>query len=144
MSDRPTVSTVAGQKGDGVDLRTYLERIMDERDQRYENRFKAQETQRQSEMAGAKELTKAAFDSAKEAITKSEAAQSAYNARSNEFRQALDDQNRIQLPRVEADARFKALDDKIEELKKGTLRTVISASAIALSVITLLVMYFKK
>lgn len=166
MSNRPTASLTENEAGkDTVGLRVYLERIIDERDQRYEDRFKAQEAHLTFALEAAKELTGAAFSAAKEAVAKSEIAQSAYNQRSNEFRQSLDDQNKIQMPRVEADGKFKTLDDKveevrkgtrldadiryksiddkIEELRKGTLRTVLSAAAIALSIITLLVMYFK-
>ncbi len=48
------------------------------------------------------------------AVNKAEAAQSAYNARSNEFRAALDDQAKQMLSRVEADMRFKDMAAHIE------------------------------
>jgi hypothetical protein len=67
-----------------------------------------------------------AFEASEKAITKAESAQKEYNARSNEFRQALDDQNKTMLPRSEAEARFKELRNLldgqsglVEELRRG-------------------------
>lgn len=58
--------------------------------------------------------TEAAFVASEKAITKAETAQTAYNARSNEFRAALDDQNKTFMPRIEADGRFKVLQDLLD------------------------------
>jgi len=111
-----------------VRLREYLERIMDERDRRYEDRFKAQETAVYAALAAQEKLTNAAFASSEKAIVKAEDAQRDYNVRSNEFRGQLDDQNKVMsnemLRRAEAEQRFDAQDEKIDEIKKdvGGLR----------------------
>jgi hypothetical protein len=53
----------------------------------------------------------------KESAAVATEAQSAYNARSNEFRSALDDANKQNMPRTEADGKFKATDEKINRLE---------------------------
>jgi hypothetical protein len=103
--------------GDGVTLREFLLRIMDERDHRYEDRFKAQETAVSSALAAQKELTSAAFAASEKAIVKAEAAQTSYNERSNEFRGQLDDQAKLLMPRTEADARFVSFEEKLASVK---------------------------
>ncbi len=102
---------------DGVSLREFLERVMDERDRRYEDRFKAQETAVSSALAAQKELTSAAFAASEKAIVKAEAAQTSYNERSNEFRGQLDDQAKTLIPRTEADARFFSFEEKLSTLR---------------------------
>jgi len=94
---------------------TDLRELLDERDRRYESRFAAQERAADAALAAQKELTSAAFASAEKAILKAEEAQRAYNERSNEFRDALDDQNKRMLPRTEAEAQLAALDNKIAD-----------------------------
>jgi hypothetical protein len=137
------------------------DRLYDERDRRYEDRFKGAEDKVALALSAQKELNNVVQAAADRAILKSEEAQRAYNERSNEFRQSLDDQNKTQLPRTEADSRFnavnskiddrfKTLDNKIEDLKSGRTKqgnfevsTVISLLAIALSLTAVLVMIFK-
>lgn len=58
------------------------------------------------------------FASSKDAVQKAETAQQAYNVRSNEFRDALNDANKANLSRLEAEARFKIYDEKIDDLKE--------------------------
>ncbi len=107
-----------------VDLREYfslwltrLEGFYEERDRRYEDRFKAQETAVAAALAAAEKLTAAAFAASKEAIYKAEQAQTAYNASHNDLTRKMDSQNREMLPRPEADSRFKAQDERIEDIK---------------------------
>lgn len=64
----------------------------------------------------------AAFKASEKAIEKSETAQTAYNARSNEFRAALDDQSKTFLPRAEADVSFKQLREQITTLQQSDSR----------------------
>lgn len=85
----PNLREITAQLDDFKDL-------MNERDKRYDDRFKAQE----------------------KAVEKAENAQRDYNIKTNEFRQALDDANKNNLSRQEANATFKSQDDKHEELKK--------------------------
>jgi hypothetical protein len=85
-----------------------------ERDIRYEQRFAAQER----------------------AVEKSETAQRDYNAKSNEFRAALDDSNKDKIGRQEFDARLNAVNEKIDGLtesrSKSEGRSGGSAATIAL------------
>ncbi len=102
-----------------------------ERDRRYEARFTAADAAVATALIAQKEAVAAAFVSSKEAIIKAEAAQAAYNNRSNEFRASLDDANKSNIPRPEADSRFRALEEKIEELKKQLNVVQIGAGATA-------------
>jgi hypothetical protein len=94
-----------------------LEIRADERNKRYEDRFKANETAVAAALAAQKEAVAVAFLTSERAILKAETAQTAYNERSNEFRQALDDQTKLQLSRTEAFQGFKTQDDKLEDIK---------------------------
>ena len=51
----------------------------------------------------------------KEAVTKAEESQRAYNERSNEFRAALEDSNKRMLPKAEYDTRHAALEGNIKQ-----------------------------
>jgi hypothetical protein len=51
----------------------------------------------------------------KEAVTKAEESQRAYNERSNEFRAALEDSNKRMLPKAEYDTRHAALEANIKQ-----------------------------
>jgi ABC-type Na+ efflux pump permease subunit len=95
------------------------EKLNIERDRRYEERFKAAEEAVKAALVAAKELTAAAFASSEKAIVKAEDAQKSYNERTNELRGALNDQNKTLLPRNEADTRFAAIEEKVEEAKTG-------------------------
>lgn len=84
-----------------------LRDLFEERDRRYEDRFRAQD-----------EKTTLALTASKEAIGKAETATEKRFESVNEFRGTLSDQARLQLPRAEADERFKNMADKLEELKR--------------------------
>jgi len=110
--------------GDKINLREFftlwierLEETLEERDRRYEDRFKAQETAVANAFAAQKELTNSVFNSSEKAISKAESAQSEYNLRSNEFRGQLDDQAKRLMSRDEALGRFEAIDHRISEIK---------------------------
>jgi hypothetical protein len=115
---KKTGSVSRGEFNDEVSSREYLERIMDERDRRYEDKFRAQDTAVAAALSAQEKLTQAAFVASKEAIGKAETAQLAYNERSNEFRQSLDDQAKrvdtTMMSRNEATGKFQALDTRIE------------------------------
>jgi len=81
-----------------VPLKDYLERIIDEKDMAVKAALASQE-----------KAVAAAFHASEKAIEKAETAQTAYNARSNEFRAAIDDQSKLLLTRTEADVRFQQL-----------------------------------
>ena len=95
-----------------------LETFYEERDRRYEDRFKAQETAVAAALASSEKLTGAAFAASKEAIVKAETAQTTYNTSHNDLTRKMDEQYKQMMPRPESDAKFEARDEKIEELKK--------------------------
>jgi hypothetical protein len=101
---------VTGDERDDV-LATKLDslrEIVDERDRRYEERFKAMD-----------EKTGLALTSSEKAVAKAEMATEKRFDSVNEFRGQLKDQAATLLTRVEADARFKGLEEKIENFKAG-------------------------
>jgi len=106
-------------------LREFVERIMDERDRAYQERFraleasvdyrfKASEVAVNAALAAQEKATAAAFLASEKAIVKAEDAQRDYNVRSNEFRGQLDDQAKTLMPRPETQSIFKALEERIE------------------------------
>jgi|ERR1039458_6387722 hypothetical protein len=74
-------------------------------------------------MAAADKATQSAFAASEKAIAKAEQAQSDYNARSNEFRSSLDDQNKLMsntmIGRPEWSNANEDVKRKIEELGIG-------------------------
>jgi len=86
--------------------------IMDERDVRYEQRFKAMD-----------EKTSLALTASEKAVAKAEIATEKRFDSVNEFRGQLKDQAATLVPRAEADSRFRGLEEKIESLKTGGVAT---------------------
>jgi chromosome segregation ATPase len=84
-----------------------LAQVADERDRRYEERFKAMD-----------EKTSLALTASEKAVSKAEMATEKRFDSVNEFRGSLKDQAATLMPREEADAKFKALESKIDEMKK--------------------------
>jgi hypothetical protein len=72
--------------------------IMDERDRRYEDRFTAMD-----------EKTGLALTSSEKAVTKAEIAQEKRFDNTNEWRAAMQDRDRNQMPRIEIEQRFSSL-----------------------------------
>jgi hypothetical protein len=85
-----------------------LQTVMDERDIRYEQRFKAMD-----------EKTSLALTASEKAVAKAEIATEKRFDSVNEFRGQLKDQAATLVPRAEADSRFKGLEEKIESLKSS-------------------------
>jgi hypothetical protein len=77
---------------------TSLREVVDERDRRYEDRFTAMD-----------EKTGLALTSSEKAVTKAEVAQEKRFDNTNEWRAAMQDRDRNQMPRVEIEQRFQAL-----------------------------------
>jgi chromosome segregation ATPase len=84
-----------------------LSTVIDERDHRYEDRFKAMD-----------EKTGLALTSSKEAVAKAETATEKRFDAVNEFRGTLSDQAANLLPRAEAGAKFSSYDEKFDDMKK--------------------------
>jgi len=88
-------------------------------------------------MTAAEKATAAAFASAEKAVQKAEVAQTAYNERSNEFRAALDDAQKLMISRPEFTQTIAGVQEKIEltrrellELREWRSNTVGSVSAL--------------
>lgn len=75
-----------------------LEDLSKERDRRYEDRFKAMD-----------EKTSLALNASEKAVTKAEVAQEKRFDNTNEWRAAMQDRDRNQMPRVEIEQRFSAM-----------------------------------
>jgi len=101
------------------ELREALEEKLDERDRRYEDRFTAQERAVTAALSATEKSTSAAFNSSEKAITKSETSQTVYNANHNDLSRKMEAQYKEMLPRSEADSKFKALDEKIADLRES-------------------------
>jgi len=91
----------------------HLRDLVDERDRRYQERDDARRVAVDAALSAAKEQTASSFVASEKAIVKAETAQSEYNIRSNEFRNALDDQAKRLASRTELDAIKSALEEKI-------------------------------
>ena len=91
-----------------------FEKLMEERDRRYEERFHASEKAAETALVAQQKSTDAAFKSAQTAIDKAEQAQAAYNARSNEFRAALEDANKNNISKSEYNAGHASLVDRVD------------------------------
>jgi chromosome segregation ATPase len=114
--------------GDLVDLREYFERVLSERHQYYETKFRdaevavsaalvAQQTATAAALAAQEKATQSAFVASEKAIDKSEQAQTAYNAKSNEFRGQLDDQAKTFMARSEVNSLVKGLEIQLSTLR---------------------------
>lgn len=78
----------------------------------------AQEKAVSAALAAAEKAVNAAFLAAQTAVDKAEAAQTAYNLRSNEFRAALDDAQKTFMPRTEASAEALRSAERLDDLKR--------------------------
>src|ERR1700733_15239409 len=77
-----------------------------------------------SAMVAAKEAVQAALVSAKEAVNKAESANERRFESVNEFRASLADKARLQMPRLECEALFKGMGEKMETSSKQTIARV--------------------
>jgi hypothetical protein len=96
-----------------IPLREYLERVIDEKDKQYDTRARAAEIAVQAALLAQKEQVAAAFLASEKAIVKAEEAQKAYNVAHNDLSHKMDEQNKATIPRLEAMAMLKAMDDKL-------------------------------
>src|ERR1700721_606338 len=95
--------------------------VADERDRRYEERFRAMD-----------EKTSLALNASEKAVTKAEVAQEKRFENTKEWRAAMQDRDRNQMPRIEVEQRFSALTSNMR-WGAGIAVTIIVA---------LLAMYF--
>lgn len=105
-----------------------LHRLLDAADRRYEQRFELQEkaitvalTSQEkavlAALASVREQTKDRFESSEKAIVKAEDKQNAYNTAHNDLVRKMDDQSKATMPRTENESRFKAMEDKINDMR---------------------------
>ena len=85
-------------------------------DLRYEQRFRAQETAMGAAFAAQEKAIAAALAAVKEATERFAAAFESRMANTNEWRQSVDDKDRLFMPRKEAEAISEALKEKIDTL----------------------------
>lgn len=96
-----------------INIREYLERLIEERDRLYNIRFQAAETAFNAALTAQEKAVSAAFLASEKAIVKAEQAQKDYNERTNELRASMSDQAERLMSRPEALSMFKAFEDKI-------------------------------
>ena len=111
-----------------------FKKLMDERDRRYQEHFRAMD-----------EKTSLALTGSDKALTKAEISTEKRFDAVNEFRGQLKDQAATLLPRAEADTKFSAIEEKIEEMKKEAhvqkqfdIRTLLSILALIASIAAIL------
>jgi hypothetical protein len=99
-----------------------LRELVDERDHRYEDRFRAMD-----------EKTSLALTSSEKAVAKAEMATEKRFDSVNEFRGQLKDQAATLVPRAEMDVKFNAIGKDVEELKKATITSAGRSSGFSAS-----------
>lgn len=97
-------------------LRRDMERLIDERNERYEQRFLAQEKAVAAALTAAKEAVASALAAAKEAVAKAETSADKRFEAVNEFRGQLADQSSTFLPRSEAGLALGAMGARIDDM----------------------------
>jgi hypothetical protein len=95
-----------------VEIKEYILALLSERDLRYSQRFEAQE----------KAMNLSLF-SAKEAVTKAEAAAEKRFESVNEFRNTLSDQQRNLMPRTESEVKFDSINTLIDNINARLNKT---------------------
>jgi hypothetical protein len=88
--------------------------LLSEIDKRYEQRFKAQETAVDKAFIAQEKSIQVALSSAEKAVTKAEIAVEKRFDNTNEWRAAMQDRDRNQMPRVEIEQRLDSLANSIK------------------------------
>ena len=101
------------------ELREAMDEKLEERDRRYEERFKGQETAVTFALSAQEKLTASAFASSEKAISKAEASQTNYNSTHNDLTRKMDGQYKEMLTRTEAETKLHALEEKIADLRES-------------------------
>ena len=118
MANRTTFS-----KNDGdnlkVNLKEYFEKLLEGLEKNLQGKIDSVEKALLIQVKSQKDVADTAFQASQLAISKSEDAQKAYNARSNEFRDALSDANKNNISKSEYDTAHRNLVDKMDALSKS-------------------------
>jgi hypothetical protein len=83
----------------------------------FDMRFEALDKALDLALTGVNERTDRAFLNSEKAIQKEEEKQQAYNKTHNDLSHQILEQNKATMPRIEAEARFSAMDEKIGDVK---------------------------
>lgn len=112
--------TEADVSGWTVDtLHTHTIRVLSELDLRYQQRFDAQQEALAAALLAAEKAVGTALTAAEKAVIKAETAADKRFEAVNEFRAQLADQAATFMPRLESDARFAAVEEKISGIAKA-------------------------
>jgi len=98
---------------------TRLIDLAEERDRRYEERHMSSKEAVHAAFVASKDAVSAALQAQKESVVKAEESQRAYNVGHNDLTRKMDTQYSVMLPRPEADGKFKALEEKIADLRES-------------------------
>ena len=116
-----TVNEVCQEKIDRV------HDVSDERDLRYEQRFTAMD-----------EKTSLALNASEKAVTKAEIAQEKRFDNTNEWREAMSDRDRNQMPRIEIEQRFSSMKAQINWAVGVTVTLLIGVSGLVVAIFKLM------
>jgi hypothetical protein len=100
---------------DKIDLRTYIEAIINERQKSTDDKFKASDVAIAAALIAKDKAVEAAFLAAREASAKTEQAQNIYNNGHNDLLRKMNEQYNHMMPREEVITRINAIDEKIEQ-----------------------------
>jgi hypothetical protein len=101
---------------DGVPIREHLTALIIESDKRNDDRFRAADLRNEERFRAQGEAVSTAMSAAEKAVLKAEAAADRRFEAVNEFRGALNDMVSTLMPRSEANQRFLALSEKVEQI----------------------------
>jgi phosphopantetheinyl transferase (holo-ACP synthase) len=96
-----------------------MAKLAEERDKWYTDRDEDRQSSVDKALTAQKEQTASSFSASKEAILKAEEAQKSYNTTHNDLSRKLDEQNKMNMPRPEAQQRFDAQAKELAELKQA-------------------------
>jgi hypothetical protein len=99
----------------GVGLKEHIERVLEQMDLRYQQRFDAQEAALRAALLAQEKAVQTAMTASEKASDKAnEAAEKRFEGL-NELRGIVNDIGSLQMPRAEAESRLGALDEKVNE-----------------------------
>lgn len=98
-------------------LRVHLIALIKANDQRYDQRFEAQNNAFNVAFAAEQEFVKAALAAADKAVAKAEGASEKRFDAINEFRQSLSDQARLLMPRSECEKLIEAVKESVGKIE---------------------------
>ncbi len=116
-TERPAPLDMHGR----VELRDFILRILDERDKRYSQLADEREKRYEQRHEADQEAVSAALQAAKEAVTVAAEQTKLWQSASNEWRGAMQDRERMFLPRPEYDAAHKQVTDRLDEITRQVI-----------------------